>query len=243
MVDAGDVLDWRRGDVVLDLYEVLDVVASGGMGLVYRVRHRGWDTDLAMKVPRPELVGSEQGLRGFEAEAETWVGLGLHPHTVSCAYVRRLGPLPGVFAEWVAGGSLADAIEDRRLHDPDPGRAVGRIIDVAIQFAWGLDHAHRSGLVHQDVKPANVMLTRDGTVKVTDFGLAKARVRAGEDGVPRPDADPLVSFAGLTPAYCSPEQARAAAGGRTPITRATDVWSWALSVLSMFTGGPPVRSG
>ncbi|CNE73511.1 WD40 repeat-containing protein [Mycobacterium tuberculosis] len=234
---------FRRGDVVLDLYEVLDVVATGGMGLVYRVRHRGWDAELAMKVPRPELVGSAGALRGFEAEAETWVGLGPHPHIVNCAYVRRVGPLPGVFAEWVAGGSLADAIADRRLHDPDPRRTTGRFIDVAIQFAWGLDHAHRSGLVHQDVKPANVMLTPDGTVKVTDFGLAKARIRAGEDGVPRPDADPAVSLAGLTPAYCSPEQARAAAGGRSTLTRTTDVWSWALSVLSLFTGGPPVRSG
>lgn len=234
---------WRPGDVVLDLYEVRDVVATGGMGLVYRVRHRGWDAELAMKVPRPELVGSEDALRGFEDEAETWVGLGLHPHIVNCAYVRRLGPLPGVFAEWVGGGSLADAIKDGRLRDPDPRRTTGRFVDVAIQFAWGLDHAHRNGLVHQDVKPANVMLTPDGTVKVTDFGLAKARIRAGEDGVPRPDADPLVSFAGLTPAYCSPEQARAAAGDRAPLTRATDVWSWALSVLAMFTGGPPVWSG
>ncbi|MEU8310124.1 protein kinase [Actinomadura sp. NPDC048955] len=243
MVDAGDVRAWRRGDVVLDLYEVLDVVTSGGMGLVYRVLHRGWGAELAMKVPRPELVATQGGLREFEDEAQTWVGLGLHPHTVSCAYVRRLGPLPGVFAEWVDGGSLAEAIRDGRLRDPDPRRATGRIVDVAIQFAWGLDHAHRAGLVHQDVKPANVMLARDGTAKVTDFGLAKARVRAGEDGVPRPDADPLVSFAGLTPAYCSPEQALAAEDGRTPLTRATDVWSWALSVLAMFTGGPPVRYG
>ncbi|MEU8122279.1 protein kinase [Spirillospora sp. NPDC049024] len=243
MIDSGGARTWRRGDVVLDLYEVLDVVASGGMGLVYRVRHRGWDAELAMKVPRPELLGSPDDLRAFEDEAQTWVGLGLHPHTVSCAYVRRLGPLLGVFAEWVDGGSLAEAVRDGRLRDPDPRRATARIVDVAIQFAWGLDHAHRSGLVHQDVKPANVMLTRDGTAKVTDFGLAKARVRAGEDGVPRPDADPLVSIAGLTPAYCSPEQALAAEDGRTPLTRATDVWSWALSVLSMFTGGPPVRFG
>ncbi|MGP4028271.1 protein kinase domain-containing protein [Actinomadura sp. 3N407] len=243
MVHVDAPRTWRPGDVVLDLYDVLDVIVSGGMGLVYRVRHRGWDTDLAMKVPRPELVGSEWGLRSFEAEAETWVGLGLHPHTVGCAYVRRLGPLPGVFAEWVDGGSLADAVHDGRLYGPDPRRTLGRIIDVAVQFAWGLEHAHRSGLVHQDVKPANVMLTPDGTAKVTDFGLAKARVLAGEGGEPRADPDPLVSYAGLTPAYCSPEQARAAADGRTPLSRATDVWSWALSVLSMFTAGPPTRIG
>ncbi|MFC4051661.1 protein kinase [Actinomadura syzygii] len=243
MIDANASRTWRRGDVLLDLYDVLDVIVTGGMGLVYRVRHRGWDAELAVKVPRPELVGTEWGVREFATEAETWVGLGPHPNTVECAYVRRIGQVPGVFAEWVDGGSLADAVREGRLRGPDERRAVARFLDVAIQFAWGLEHAHGAGLVHQDVKPANVMLAADGTVKVTDFGLAKARIRAGEGGEPRPDPDPLVSFAGLTPAYCSPEQARAAAGEHVALTRATDMWSWALSVLSMFAGGAPTRSG
>ncbi|MGW3464269.1 protein kinase domain-containing protein, partial [Streptomyces olivaceoviridis] len=94
---------------------------------------------------------------------------------------------------------------------------------------------------HQDVKPANVMLEPDGTAKVTDFGLAGARP-ADTDGTPA--APSAVTFGGMTPAYCSPEQALAAAGRREiRLTPATDVWSWALTVLEMFTGRRPTRYG
>jgi WD40 repeat protein len=232
---------WQPGEVVLDLYEVLDDVRSGGMGVVQRVRHRGWNVDLAVKTPRPELVASEAGKRRFEAEAGTWVGLGLHPHTVNCAYVRTVDGLPRVFAEWVDGGSLAEAITSGRLYEGGPTAALARLLDVSVQTAWGLQHAHDTGLVHQDVKPANVMLEPDGTAKVTDFGLAGAR-SANTDGAPA--AASAVTFGGMTPAYCSPEQALAAAGRRdVRLTPATDVWSWALSVLEMFTGHRPTRHG
>jgi WD40 repeat protein/serine/threonine protein kinase len=229
--------------VVLDLYEVVDVVRTGGMGLVYRVHHRSWNVDLAVKVPRRELVESTVGMRSFEAEAESWVGLGSHPHIVTCTYVRRIDGLPRIFAEWIDGGSLAEAVRDRRIYRDGPPAALRRVLDIAIQFAWGLEHAHQNGLVHQDVKPGNVMLTGDGTVKVTDFGLAKARAAAGERGGAPPGGSLLVSFGGLTPAYCSPEQADAAAGRPVHLTRATDVWSWAVSVLELFTGGPPTMLG
>ncbi|CAL9652011.1 protein kinase domain-containing protein [Streptomyces sp. enrichment culture] len=219
---------WRRGDVILDLYEVLDVVRTGGLGLVHRVHHRGWDIDLAVKTPRPAVVRSPDGIGDFEREAEVWVGLGLHPHIVNCVYVRTLEAVPRVFAEWADGGSLAEAVRNRTLYGDDP---LATLLDVAIQSAWGLDHAHENDVVHQDVKPANVMLTRDGTVKVTDFGLARART-AG-------DAEPFVSRGGLDPAYCSPEQARSPSG----LTPATDVWSWAVTVFEMLLGEPPVRDG
>ncbi|MCW8383553.1 WD40 repeat domain-containing serine/threonine protein kinase [Streptomyces justiciae] len=219
---------WRRGDVILDLYEVLDVVRTGGLGLVHRVHHRGWDVDLAVKTPRPAVVRSPEGLGDFEREAEVWVGLGLHPHIANCVYVRTLEDVPRVFAEWADGGSLAEAVRHRTLYGDDP---LVALLDVAIQSAWGLDHAHENGVVHQDVKPANVMLTRDGTVKVTDFGLARARAVG--------DAEPFVSRGGLDPAYCSPEQARSPSG----LTPATDVWSWAVTVFEMLLGRPPVRDG
>jgi WD40 repeat protein/serine/threonine protein kinase len=236
--------EWAVGDVVADLYEVVDVVRTGGMGLVYRVRHRGWWVELAMKVPRPDLVSTTHGLASFQAEAETWVGLGLHPHTVNCVYVLTLDGLPTVFAEWVDGGTLADWVRDGRLYEGGPEVALRRMLDVAIQIAWGLEHAHRNRLVHQDVKPANMLLTTDGTAKVTDFGLAKARAAAGESTLAPPGATVLAGFGGCTPAYCSPEQAELAAGARNGgLTRATDVWSWAVSTLEMFSGGPPTRYG
>ena len=234
---------WSTGDTILDLYDVRDVVASGGMGLVYRVHHRRWDIDLALKIPRPQLLTGEEGRRAFQAEAESWVALGPHPNIVNCAYVRRLDDLPSVFAEWVDGGTVADAVRRGRLYHGGPQAALSRAIDIAVQFAWGLDHAHAHGLIHQDVKPANVMLTPDGVVKVTDFGLAKARAAAGEPIGAVSGESVLVSAGGMTPAYCSPEQAAAMAGRPVRLSRATDVWSWALSVLELFVGGPPARYG
>lgn len=237
--------DWQPGEVVADLYEVLDVVHSGGMGLVHRVRHRGWQVDLAVKTPRRALVRTPEGRRSFEAEAGSWVGLGLHPHTVSCSYVRTLDGVPRVFAEWVDGGSLAEAVRGGSLYEGDHRAALGRILDISRQMAWGLAYAHDSGLVHQDVKPANVMLEPDGTAKVTDFGLAGARAASGEEAAGRPsDGPPTASYGGMTPAYCSPEQAAAAAGRHgARLTTATDVWSWAVSVLEMFAGHRPTRYG
>ena len=114
-----------------------------------------------------------------------------------------------MFAEWVDGGSLADAIADGRLYNGTGDEVLARILDVAIQFAWGLDCTHSRQLVHQDVKPPNVMCTADWTVKVTDFGLAKARAAAGEVVPSGPEVSVLVGYGGLTPAYCSPEQADA----------------------------------
>ncbi len=141
------------------------------MGRVYRVRHRGWDLDLAVKAPLAAVLDASGGAELFEREAETWANLGLHPHVVACHYVRRVSGIPLVFAEYVDGGSLHDAIRARRLDSAEA------ILDVAIQLAWGLHYAHEQGLVHRDVKPANVMLTSDGLAKVTDFGLARGSVR------------------------------------------------------------------
>ncbi|TDD74227.1 protein kinase [Actinomadura darangshiensis] len=237
--------DWTPGEVVLGLYEVLDVVHSGGMGVVHRVRHRGWQVDMAVKTPRPKFVQNPEDRSRFEAEAETWVGLGLHPHTVGCAYVRTIDGMPRVFAEWVDGGSLAQAVDSGELYAGDPEAALARILDIAVQTAWGLTHAHEAGLVHQDVKSANVMLEPDGTAKVTDFGLAKARAASegGETARP-PDLPATVSYGGMTREYCSPEQAAAAAGARgVRLTAATDVWSWAVTVLEMFAGRPPSHHG
>ncbi|MDH5639032.1 MAG: protein kinase, partial [Nitrospinota bacterium] len=142
--------EWETGDVILDLYEVTGLLGEGGMGKVYKVLHRNWNIDLAVKSPKPSELEKAGGVETFEEEAETWVNLGLHPNTVSCYYVRRLGGIPRVFAEYVDGGSMQDWIKDGRLSD------IGGMLDVAIQFAWGLDYSHERGLVHQDIKPANV---------------------------------------------------------------------------------------
>ena len=223
---------WSPGEVILGLYEVKGLLGEGGMGTVYQVHHRGWNTDLAVKSPKPEELAKAGGAENFVREAEAWVNLGLHPHVVSCYYVRTLGGIPRVFAEYVAGGSLATWIRERKLYEGGRERALERILDIAIQFAWGLEYAHEQGLIHQDVKPANVMMAPDGTVKVTDFGLARARGRAPAPGEAKPGGGTLMAASGgMTPAYASPEQAR----GQT-LTRRTDIWSWGVSLLEMFTG-------
>jgi len=229
---------WQIGDVILDRYEVKQVFTGGGMGLVYRVHHRDWAMDMAVKSPRPEFFQSQQHIENFEREAETWVNLGLHPHTVSCYYVRRLGGIPRIFTEFVDGGSLAEGIRSRRLYEGEPDTAMERILDIAIQFAWGLHYAREQGLIHQDVKSGNVLVSTDGIVKVTDFGLAKARVLEGDTPMSSPGQSVVVSSSGMTPAYCSPEQ-----GNGRPLSRATDIWSWALSVFEMFVGESPCRYG
>ena len=236
---------WQLGDVILDLYELKQVFTGGGMGLVYHVHHRGWNMDLAVKRPRVEYFATEAHRENFVREAETWVNLGLHPHTVSCYYVRTIEGVPCVFAEFLEGGSLSDWVGTRKLYDEGPAKALERILDIAIQFAWGLHYAHEQGLVHQDVKPANVLMTLDGTAKVTDFGLAKARAASGEPIVPATQQNILASYGGgMTAAFCSPEQAEIAALRKagTPVddlpklTRRTDIWSWAVSVFAMLCG-------
>ncbi|MCU0242944.1 MAG: protein kinase [Vicinamibacteria bacterium] len=222
---AASLAAWNVGDVVLDLYEIVSLLGQGGMGRVYRARHRGWGIDLAIKTPLAEVLQAVGGAENFEREAETWVNLGLHPHIVSCYYIRRVDGLPRVFAELVDGGSLHDWIKQRRL------QRIDQMLDVAIQFAWGLHYAHEQGLVHQDVKPANVLLTADGVLKVTDFGLARAKIGPAGLGT---QAGGTVSVPGAgagTLGYMAPEQ-----GGRAPLTRRTDLWGWAVSVLEMFIG-------
>ena len=226
--------------MILNLYEVKQVHEGGGMGLVYRVHHRGWNVDLAVKSPRPGVLPQTQtrDKENFEREAETWVKLGLHPHTVSCYYVRRLGGISRFSrntlraARWAKPFTAAGSTKEGR------GRCVTRILDVAIQFAWVSKYAHEQGLVHQDVKPANVLLTKDGVAKVTDFGLARARCASAEAPAVAGQKSILVSSGGMTPAYCSPEQA---AGEK--LTRKTDLWSWAASILKMFTGDVTWPSG
>ena len=240
--------NWQPGDVILDRYEVKELLGRGGMGRVHRVFHRGWGIDLAVKSPVSALGSDSRYIRTFLRESETWVNLGLHAHVVTCYYARPLGGLPRMFAEFVDAGSLDQWISDGRLYKGDEeseNRSLIRILAIAIQAAWGLQHAHEQGLVHRDVKPANILLTSDGIAKVTDFGLAKARAQAdrlsGVEPPPalRPDSQSShPSSAGMTPVYCSPEQALF-----RKLTPATDVWSWALCILHMLNGGVTWRVG
>jgi WD40 repeat protein len=212
-------------------YTVLGLLGQGGMGRVLRVRRDGWELDLALKVPRGEL---DDGLRaGIVHEADAWAGLGLHPFVASCFFVEMHEGVPWIVAELVQGGSLQAFIRGGKLYRQE--QPLHTVLTLAWQTAMGMHHAHERGLIHQDLKPANVLLTPEGTAKVTDFGLARVGTRehAG-DGKP---GTLMAKFAGMTPAYCSPEQAVASkSANAVPITRRSDIYSWAILVLEMFTG-------
>lgn len=230
--EADVPVDWNDGEVILGIYQVLKVLGIGGMGKVYKVRHLGWNMELAVKCPKAEILEVPGAKDNFIIEAETWVNLGLHPNICSCYYVRELGRIPRLFAEFVSGGDLEGWIKPRDdglpiLYRGGPEKALERILDIAIQFAWGLQYAHEQGMIHQDIKPANVMLTTDGVAKVTDFGLA--RMQGGGSGV---------AAVGMSPRWCSPEQA-----AQGHLTAATDIWSWGISLLPMFTGAITWRRG
>ena len=108
---------WNVGEEILNIYQVKDLLGEGGMGKVFRIYHKKWDVDIAVKSPHPNLMMSEQAVHTFVAEAETWVNLGVHPHIVSCYYVRTIDDIPRVFAECVEGGSLRDWIRSQDEQD------------------------------------------------------------------------------------------------------------------------------
>lgn len=269
---------WNVGESILGIYEVREIApgipyAQGGVGIVQRIYHREWDMELAVKSPKPGVFQSEMGMSSYERECETWVELGLHPNIATCYLVRRIGNIPRIFAEFIPDGSLRDWIHDGRIYEGGPEAARMRILDIAIQFAWGLDYAHQQGLLHLDVKPANVMMSGT-TPKVTDFGLAQItgiETRGVSPSAPLSHSEPSDSpdvletentpppvsrgvgsgkWEGMTPGYCSPEQYQAyllyRQGRMDPTLKMTlqsDIWSWAISVLAMFHGRAPCRKG
>jgi len=184
--------------LLLGLYRMEGEVAEGGMGKVFKVHHTGWNVDLAMKQPHAEMFETEEQKETFIHECDAWINLGLHPHIVACHYVREIDGIPSIFAEWMEGGTLSRWIKDGKVD------SLEKILNVAIQFAWGLDYAHEQGLIHQDVKPENVMLTLEGDVKIADFGIANAKAGLGHTtGISAKFAGTMISDCGAyTPAYC-----------------------------------------
>lgn len=215
----------RQGDMILETYTVTSNAIHGGMGSVWQVHHQNWNTDLAMKRPQPRFFseGSEKRKEEFIAECENWINLGLHPNIVSCYYVREIGGVPTIFSEWMENGSLKDRIRDGALYEGTAQEVQKRILDIAIRSAYGLAYSHENGLIHQDVKPGNLLLTKDWEAKVADFGLAKAQSRLTDGAKP--------ASTGYTIAYCPKEQAEGA-----PAEKWMDVYAWALTVLEMYAG-------
>ena len=159
---------WQVGDIILDTYRVEDIRA-GGMGYVYIAMHKDWHVKMAIKSPNEMMLSDESLFSRVLKEANSWIELGLHPYIAYCYYVRQIEDVPHIFIEYVDGGNLREWIADMRCHDLRIG------IDLAIQFCHGIEYAHERGMVHRDIKPENILMTKDGILKVTDFGIARTQ--------------------------------------------------------------------
>src|SRR5215813_10891691 len=146
-------------------YEILSTLGAGGMGEVYRARDTRLGRDVAVKVLASSFSDDEQRLQRFEQEACA-VGALNHPNILAIHDVGKHNGSPYVVSEFLEGETLRARIGGEGL----PAR---KAIDYALQIARGLAAAHEKGIVHRDLKPENVFITRDGRVKILDFGLAK----------------------------------------------------------------------
>jgi len=219
----------------LGVYHVQALIGAGGMGEVYRARDTRLGRDVAVKILPSHFIADPDRRARFEREARTLASLN-HPHIAAIYGVEEAGSSTGsgqavmaLVLELVEGDTLA-----ARLHRGPV--AITEALTIARQIADALDAAHEKGIVHRDLKPANVKVTPDGTVKVLDFGLAKAA--AGDESSPDISQSPTIAVdgthAGLilgTVGYMSPEQAR----GR-PVDKRTDIWAFGCVLFEMLAG-------
>jgi eukaryotic-like serine/threonine-protein kinase len=215
-------------------YEVIALLGTGGMGEVYRARDTNLGRDVALKVLPTAFALDPERLARFRREAQVLATLN-HPHIASIYGLEESPGGLGLVLELVDGPTLAD----RLVHGPLP---LDEAWPIARQVSEALEAAHDHGIVHRDLKPANIKVRTDGTVKVLDFGLAKAFDPTGIDAAADASRSPtLISPAatrvGLilgTAAYMSPEQAR----GKT-IDRRADVWAFGCVLYEMLVGTRP----
>ncbi|MFH1177004.1 MAG: protein kinase [Acidobacteriota bacterium] len=183
-------------------YEIVGLLATGGMGQVYRARDTRLGREVAVKMLPPALAADDDRLRRFEQEARA-TGLLNHPNILAIYDIGSHLGSSYVVSELLEGQTLRERLAESPL---TPRKAV----DLGIQIAHGLDAAHAKGIVHRDLKPENLFLTRDGQVKILDFGLAKLTVSA-QPVLPPEALTPHTTEAGMvmgTAGYMSPEQVR-----------------------------------
>ncbi len=188
----------RAAELLLGSYVLLERLGEGGMGQVFKARHWKMGTVVALKLIRKERLASAATVKRFEREIRAAAQLD-HPHIVRALDADEVGGTCLLAMEYVEGTDLARHV---RAHGPLP---VAAACDYIRQAALGLAHAAERGMVHRDVKPGNLMLTTDGTVKILDMGLARFRAAEEDDG-----ASSTLTHEGLvmgTPDYLAPEQA------------------------------------
>ena len=208
-------------------FEILRELGRGGMAAVYLAHESALNRKVAIKVMSPALLTGEGMVRRFRQEAVTVANMS-HPHIITIHAVRQIEDLHFFVMKFVEGRSLEHIV---RSSGPLPIRTVRGLLWMV---GNALAYAHRRGVVHRDVKPANILIDEDGNAVVTDFGIAKLVVR--ENGVPRASRGGETQTGVIvgTPTYMSPEQCLA-----RPVSAASDQYSLGLVAYELLTGRPP----
>jgi len=218
----------RLGD-----YEVIALLGVGGMGEVYRATDTNLKRQVALKVLPVSVAGDAERLARFQLEAQVVAALN-HPHIAQIYGIEKTAESTALVMELVEGEDLAH----RLARGPLP---IDEAVPIARQIAGALEAAHEQGIVHRDLKPPNIMVRPDGTVKVLDFGVAKALEPRADVVDPALTAltisSPPLTTRGVilgTAAYMSPEQAR----GR-PVDKRADIWAFGCVLYEMLSGRKP----
>lgn len=206
------------GKMLDNRYELVEFIGNGGMALVYRAIDHRTGHSVAVKILRPEFNQDAEFLGRFEREATTASRMS-HHNIVNLLDVGQDGEYRYLVMEFVRGKTLKDVIQDRGALAPE---VAGQI---AIRILSALQHAHKNGIIHRDIKPQNILVHSDGHIKVADFGIARV---AGSSTISRSD-----SVMGSVH-YFSPEQARG-----EEVTFASDLYSVGVVLYEMLTGQPP----
>ena len=210
-------MNYYIGQLLDDRYELLEVIGTGGMAVVYKARCHRLNRLVAVKILKDEFSGDEEFRRRFRAEGEA-VAMLSHPNIVQVYDVSSTDSANYIVMELIDGISLKQYMEVKGILN------WKETLHFAMQIAKGLEHAHSRGIVHRDIKPHNVMVLKNGSVKVMDFGIARVMNKSST----------LTKEALGSVHYISPEQAK---GGYTD--NRSDIYSLGVVMYEMMTGRPP----
>ena len=210
-------MDRYIGRLLDNRYEILEVLGTGGMAVVYKARCHRLNRLVAIKILKDDYTQDEEFRRRFEAESQA-VAMLSHPNIVSVYDVSTTGGADYIVMELIDGITLKQYMEKKGVLN------WKETLHFAIQIGKALEHAHSRGIVHRDIKPHNVMVLKNGSVKVTDFGIARVMSKSNT----------LTKEALGSVHYISPEQAK---GGR--VDSRSDIYSLGVVMYEMMTGRPP----
>ena len=210
-------MDQYIGRLLDDRYEILEVIGTGGMAVVYKARCHRLNRLVAIKILKDEFARDEEFRRRFHAEGEA-VAMLSHPNIVQVYDVSSTDNANFIVMELIDGISLKQYMEKKGVLN------WKETLHFAMQIAKGLEHAHGRGIIHRDIKPHNVMVLKNGSVKVMDFGIARVMSKSNT----------LTKEALGSVHYISPEQAK---GGHTD--NRSDLYSLSVVMYEMMTGRPP----